>query len=141
MLNDIECPAVPELANDCRQLLRDFYGRTIGLDFDVALCHVVAKHKGCIQDFHWRADPTPPEEYTRYVSLIPKDKAIFRDQNPTFFIRGKVAIFLDARDMIRALNTRNMEQLLAWQKLSGIIPEARDSVDKILNTFSGRMGK
>ncbi len=152
MLNDLECQAIPELANDLRRLIREInrleeeevmahynlLAETVN-KFEVALCHIAVKYKDCVADFRWRPEPTPPEEYTRYKSLSPKDKSIFRDQNTDFFRKGKVFNYLDAKDVVSCLNVRNLETLKRWFGLKGISAEARLSVEKYINTYSGRM--
>jgi hypothetical protein len=137
MLNNLECPAIPELANECRDLLRQWQGKEITSDFDISICEISCKHQACIDDFRWRPEPSCPEEYGKYKSLRPKDKDIFRDQNPTFFVRGKVFEYLETRDRIIMLNKRNIDILRGWSKLA-ISDDARIKVDRCLNTFSGR---
>lgn len=138
MLNDLECPAIPELANECKDALRQFKSGDLSLQFDIELCEISCRNKDCIADFRWRPEPTAPNEYTNYLGKVPKDRAIYLDQHPTFLTQGKIAVYLDARDMVKALNKRNLSALLGWLKLS-ISPAAHLSVEKYVNTYSGRM--
>lgn len=154
MLNNLECPALPELAEDCKKVLVNLGSSLPNIKFDIDLCEISCRHKDCIADFRWRAEPTPPEEYTRYKSLSPKDKIIFRDQNPDFFRKGRVYNYLEAKHVITNINKRNLSTLLMWFKLpaevkadpeSGVVAQegitagARLSVEKYINTYSGRM--
>lgn len=140
MINDLECQALPELANDFKDLQSKWRGRDITDQFDVDICEVSCKHQECINDFRWRPEPTPPKEYARYKSLTPKDKGIFLDQNRDFFIKGKVSLFLDQNDVINNINNRNLKTLSYWLKFDERLSrEALHSVEKIINTYSGKM--
>jgi hypothetical protein len=146
MLDTLECPVCPELATDCRKLLQEFRNKTTDRDFDIALCKIAVKHKACIEDMRWRPEPSMPPDYGKYMGMSFKDRNIFLDQNHQFLTIGKVADYLNNRDMIRNKNKRNMDALLLWLKLPLVVDEApgltedeHKVVEVQLNTFSGRM--
>lgn len=154
MLNNLECPAIPQLANDCKSLMFEWRGRMPTIEFDIHLCEVSCKHKECIDGFRWRAEPSMPEEYGRYKSLSPKDRSIFIDQNPDFFRKGKIYNYLEDRDRINNTNKIHFNRLLEWLKLPveveadedkgilsspGVSAQAHEAVDKMVNSYSGRM--
>lgn len=139
MLNKLDCLVCPDLANECKSLLQEWRGRNLTVDFDIALCEISCKNKECISDFRWHAEPIPANEFTKYMSLSFEDRAIYRKDHPLFFVRGKTYEYLNERDCIKTLNKRNLDVLKSWVKLEGISPDARLSVEKYINTYSGRM--
>ena len=146
MIDTLECPVCPELAIDCKKLLADFTNRAMDQEFDTALCQIAVKYKACIDDMRWRPEPSMPPDYAKYMGLSFKDRSIFLDQNAQFLTIGKVADYINNRDMIRNKNKRNMDTLLMWLKLPsavddkpGLTDEEHKAVEVQLNTFSGRM--
>lgn len=146
MIENLECPVCPQLANECREVLRDWHGKKLTPQFDVELCHIAVRNDKCLTDYRWRPEPSKPYEYEKYLSFSPKDKTIYRDQHPTFLIQGKVAVYLNDRDMIININNRNLNQLKDWHRLPrfdvdtgvGLSEVARIEVEKLINTYSGR---
>lgn len=88
-----------------------------------------------------------PEELAKFLGMPKNAKDIWIDQHPTFFLAGNVPAYLDQRDMIRNGNNRNMFVLKGWlhlpvlsdEVLEGINEDDRRIIEKVLNTYSGRM--
>ena len=149
MLDQLECPVCPELSTQCRKLLSEYSFKPLDLEFEVRLCEIAASHKECIEEYRWRAEPTAPQDYVKYQSFSPKDRAIYLDQHPLFLTQGKCAEYLNNRDMINNRNKRNLDILKFWMKLPvirevtedpqvGITLAAHAAVCRIVDTYSGR---
>lgn len=143
MLDQLECEVCPELANDCRDLLRRGVS---GTEFDIALCRIICRNQPCISGYRWRPEPSKPYEYEKYCSLNKKDKAIYRDQHPTFLLQGRVAQYLDDMERISSLNRRNLDFLKLCFRLpnkngteqDGITMSERQILEDMLDTYSGK---
>jgi len=138
MIDQLECPVYPEMANDFKKVSLKWRFKDLTIDFDVEICEVSCKHYVCIDDFRWRPEPTIPPAYAKYRAMIPKDREKYLEENPTLFVKGKIYEYLEERDRIRNFNTRNMNTLMEWLKLP-VSPSAHNLVEKYLNTFSGNM--
>jgi hypothetical protein len=145
MLNDLECPVMPDLAAECKQLLNSWSGRKITNEFDIDLCRMCFKYN-LIIEYRWRPEPSMPQDWSKYIGMNVKDRRIFMDQNPTFMIQGKVAEYLTNKDRIINVNKRNMALLLLWLKLPiavdeapGLTEDEHQMVEVNLNSYSGRM--
>lgn len=137
MINDLGCAVCPDLANESKEVIKRFGIRPIDEGFDVEMCYMAIRNRQCIDDFRRRPEPTCPPEFIKYMTLVKKDKQIFRDQNPMFFVQGKVAYYIDERDRINDFNNRNKETMIGWLRLAGISLEARKLVEQSLDTHSG----
>lgn len=138
MIDNLECPVCPGLAEECKGLMRSWRLKAWHSDFDIEMCHIVVKFKDCIEDFRWKPEPSQPEDYGKYLALSFKDRMAFLEKHPLFLTQGKVANYLNNRDMIRNLNRRNHSTLVLWRK-AGISVEAREVVDRYFKTYVGRI--
>lgn len=134
MIGNLECPSIPELAEDYKGLLRKWSGNEITPQFDIDICELAVKHKACIEDFRFKPLPTPSQEYRKFKFLSKEEKEEFIKKNFNFY-EENIKNFLDSVDMAKNRNDRNREQLVYWLKLN-ISENARNCVEKALDTYS-----
>ena len=137
MIENVECPVYPKLAEECKEVLVRFkLDEITEVQFNIELCEISCRNVECINDFRWKPLPTKTQEFSKWKFLSKEEKEGLIKSNPTY-VHDKINSYLDSMEHIENLNNRNKEQLIDWLKLE-ITPESRIKVEQILDTYSGR---
>ena len=136
MIENVECPVYPKLAEECKEVLSRFkLGEITEVQFNIDICEISCRNVECIDDFRWKPFPTKTQEFLKWKFLSKEEKEGLIKSNPTY-VHDKINSYLDSMEHIENLNNRNKEQLIDWLKLE-ITPESRIKVEQILDTYSG----
>ena len=136
MIENVECPVYPKLAEECKEVLVRFkLDEITEVQFNIELCEISCRNVECINDFRWKPLPTKTQEFSKWKFLSKEEKEGLIKSNPTY-VHDKINSYLDSMEHIENLNNRNKEQLIDWLKLE-ITPESRIKVEQILDTYSG----
>lgn len=137
LTSNLECPVIPQLAIDMRQILKNWEARKLTLEFDIDIIETSCQYRECMEDFRWKPLPTAPEEYNRYIAMSKNDRKDFIFKRPDFFRDKKICEFLDSRDMIDNTNKRNKKTLTQWLEFN-ISPKSKIKIQNSLKSYSGK---
>ncbi len=135
MLEKLEMPQYPQLAEDFKALLNRFRLKELTEEqFDVELCETTCKHPECIGDFAFRNPPSKTPDVAKWKFLKEDEKKALLKADPEYY-RDNILKHYEQATWVENINTRNKAQLRAWLKCD-ISEPAKLSVQSVLRTHA-----
>lgn len=158
MLNNLECPSNPELAQLCKGYLAKLWsGQISEKEFLKEVAYIALQDKYGFSDIYPKSLPTPPMQWQEYQRLNPTEKRHFLRDYPDFFERYEVQNYLDGCEMVRRHNLAciwwleeirkyiPMEDVINHRKIEQKLEEFRgirylnEGVEEVRQMFDGEV--